>query len=146
MRSLSGEYGHLERLKSVVLRRENKEKSYEIEETVALSNSLAVKFAGVDTPEKARLLSGAEFIIARCDAAPLKAGEFYVEDLRSLEVFCAGEKVGDILDVVEGGGGSLVEIRLLNGERRFAPFRNEFFGVIDVERNTAELLHEWILA
>lgn len=145
MRSLSGEYGHLERLKKVVLRREAEEKSYEIEETAALSNSLAVKFVGVDTPEKARLLSGAEFIISREEAVPLKAGEFYVEDLRSLEVFCAGEKVGDILDVVEGGGGSLVEIRLLDGKKRFAPFRNEFFGVIDLERNKAELLNTWIL-
>jgi 16S rRNA processing protein RimM len=135
----------LERLKKVVLRREAEEKSYEIEETAALSNSLAVKFVGVDTPEKARLLSGAEFIISREEAVPLKAGEFYVEDLRSLEVFCAGEKVGDILDVVEGGGGSLVEIRLLDGKKRFAPFRNEFFGVIDLERNKAELLNTWIL-
>jgi 16S rRNA processing protein RimM len=142
---LSGEYGHLERLKSVVLRKDDKERSYEIEETAALSNSLAVKFAGVDTPEEAKLLSGAKFVISRCEAAPLEAGEFYVEDLRSLEVFFAGEKVGDILDVVEGGGGSLVEIRLLNGEKRFAPFRNEFFGVIDVGRNRAELLHAWIL-
>ncbi|MDR0375446.1 MAG: ribosome maturation factor RimM [Treponema sp.] len=145
VRSLSGEYGHLERLKNVVLRKEHEEKFYEIEETVALSKSLAVKFAGVDTPEEARLLSGAEFIISREEAAPLKAGEFYVEDLRFLEVFCAGEKVGDILDVVEGGGGSLVEIRLLNGEKRFAPFRNEFFGVVDIERNRAELLRKWIL-
>jgi 16S rRNA processing protein RimM len=135
----------LERLKSVVLRKENKERPYEIEEITVLSNSLAVKFAGVDTPEAAKLLSGAEFIISRREAAPLRAGEFYVEDLRSLEVFCAGEKMGDILDVVEGGGGSLVEIRLLNGEKRFVPFRNEFFGVIDVERNTAELLNRWIL-
>jgi 16S rRNA processing protein RimM len=135
----------LERLKNVVLRKEHEEKFYEIEETVALSKSLAVKFAGVDTPEEARLLSGAEFIISREEAAPLKAGEFYVEDLRFLEVFCAGEKVGDILDVVEGGGGSLVEIRLLNGEKRFAPFRNEFFGVVDIERNRAELLRKWIL-
>lgn len=135
----------MERLKNVVLRKEHEEKFYEIEETVALSKSLAVKFAGVDTPEEARLLSGAEFIISREEAAPLKAGEFYVEDLRFLEVFCAGEKVGDILDVVEGGGGSLVEIRLLNGEKRFAPFRNEFFGVVDIERNRAELLRKWIL-
>jgi 16S rRNA processing protein RimM len=143
--SLSGEYGHLERLKKVVLRKENKEQSYDIEKTTALSNGLAVKFAGVDTPEEARLLSGAECILSRTEAVPLKEGEFYVEDLRSVEVFCAGEKIGDILDVVEGGGGSLVEIGLVNGEKRFVPFRNEFFGVVDIERNKAELLNTWIL-
>ncbi|MDR2793935.1 MAG: ribosome maturation factor RimM [Treponema sp.] len=145
VRSLSGEYRHLEQLKKVVLRKENKEKSYEIEEITILSNSLAVKFAGVDTPEEASLLSGAECILSRGEAIPLKEGEFYVEDLRFVEVFCAGEKIGDILDVVEGGGGSLVEIGLLNGRKRFVPFRNEFFGVVDIEGNKAELLNTWIL-
>jgi 16S rRNA processing protein RimM len=135
----------LERLIKVVLRKENKEKIYEVEETTALTGSLAVKFRGVDTPEDAKLLSGAELIVRREEAAPLKKEEFYIEDLRSLEVFCTGEKIGDILDVVEGGGGNLVEIGLLNGQTRLVPFRNEFFGVIDLDRRSAELLNKWIL-
>jgi 16S rRNA processing protein RimM len=105
-----------------------------------------MRFAGVDNPEAASLLNGAEIIVGRENAAPLKKGEYYVEDLKGIEVINPeGKALGHITDVVEGGGWYLVEVKLLSGEKRFVPFRKEFLGDVDLERGKVALLEPWIL-
>jgi 16S rRNA processing protein RimM len=105
-----------------------------------------MKLQGIDSPEAAKSLSGAELIVQREQAAPLEEGEFYVEDLRSLEVVYAGRTIGHITGVIEAGGGSLIEIRLASGETKLIPFRDEFLGDVDIEAKRAVLLQDWILA
>ena len=141
--SLSGEKNHLLQLQKVILRKGKEEKEYIIEEV--FTAPLSVKFAGIDSPEAAKTLKGSGVIIPRELAAPLSKGEFYIEDLRGLEVTAKGRTVGTISDVIEGGGGFLVEILLISGEKKLVPFRNEFFGDIDPAAGRAELLNDWIL-
>jgi 16S rRNA processing protein RimM len=124
-----------------------------------------MKFVGIDSPETAKALAGAEMLADRSHAAPLKTGEYYIEDLKGLMVLGlavggqdslpestdapgdAPEPVlGYITDIVEGGGGFLAEVRLPDGKLKFVPFRNEFFGDINLEAGTARLLEPWILA
>jgi 16S rRNA processing protein RimM len=132
----------------LTLRQGGGEKVYTVEAWELRSGPspvLLVKFAGIDTPEEAKTLRGAEIIAGRAHAAPLKPGEFYVEDLKGLEVAVGGEVVGRVTDILEGGGGELVEIRLNSGETRLVPFRGEFFGDISLETGKAALLERWIL-
>jgi 16S rRNA processing protein RimM len=155
VRSLSGEEEHLLRLKKAVLRKNGEEKEYAVEE--AFSQPLSLKFAGIDSPESAKLLAGGEIIAGREEAAPLREGEFYIEDLKGLKVYAAhtapgepedkpkDELIGEIADIVEVGGSYLAEIVLVSGERRLVPFRNEFFGSVDPDLGRAELLVRWIL-
>jgi 16S rRNA processing protein RimM len=104
-----------------------------------------MKFRGIDSPEAAKALKGMEILVDREDAAPLRQGEYYIEDLKGVEV-CAGDEVlGEISAILEGGGGSLAELRLRTGEIRLVPFRDEFFGDIDLVGRRAELLRRWIL-
>jgi 16S rRNA processing protein RimM len=162
VKSLSGETSHLACLKSVCLRQGDAEKLFNIEETMPFGSGsgqedytgefLLMKFEGIDSPEAARALAGAELIGDRSKAAPLKNGEFYIEDLKGLEVIAAtgdlvsGEAVlGHITDILEGGGGELAEIRLFSGEIRLVPFRKEFFGEISLEKRQIILLEQWIL-
>jgi 16S rRNA processing protein RimM len=148
VRSLSGEIEHLLRLGSVNLRREGKEGFWEIEEALPAQPPLVLmKFRGIDSPEVAKTLGGAEILVKREDAASLEPGEYYIEDLKGLMVYIApdGETLGVITDLIEGGGGNLAEVRLNGGERRLIPFRNEFFGEIDLPGRRAELLCRWIL-
>lgn len=142
---MSGEYGHLSALKKTVLRDEKSEFSLEVEETALVSHGIVIKFRGINSPEEAQALSGTEIIVSREQAAPCSDGEFYIEDLKGAKVELNDKVVGEIVDLVEGGGGFLAEIRLLNGETRFVPFRNEFFGEISTASGRAELLNEWIL-
>ena len=105
-----------------------------------------IRFAGVDSPEAAAALKGAEIIVPRENAAPLKEGEFYVEDLKGLEVVnTEGITLGHILSMVEGGGGDLAEVKLPSGAKCFAPFRKEFFGEVNFEEGKIVLLEPWIL-
>ena len=153
---LSGEMEHLEQLETVVLRRATHETLFYIEDTLRVGSSLAVKFRGIDTPEAAKALSGAEMCTGRDHAAPLGKDEYYVEDLRGIPVTdTEGAVLGHITDVLDGGGGQLIELRLTSplpgGEFRLVPFRKEFFGEVDVdnasiEKRRAILLESWILA
>jgi 16S rRNA processing protein RimM len=141
----SGETSHLLGLKKAVLRKgqEGDEQEHLIEEVFAAP--LSIKFAGVDSPEAARALKGAEILVPREQAAPLDEGEYYIEDLRGMELIAGGKTVGTISDVIEGGGGFLVEVLLPSGQKRLVPFRDEFFGVVDIAAGRAELLKPWII-
>lgn len=161
--SLSGEFEHLRQLENVILRINKSEKIYAVEKTILSAASLLMKFAGIDSPEAAKALAGAEMLADRIHAAPLKRGEYYIEDLKGLTVRgltvtgqdCVPEStdapghgpvLGYIADIIEGGGGFLAEVRLPDGKLKFVPFRNEFFGDINLETGTAVLLEPWILA
>jgi 16S rRNA processing protein RimM len=144
--SFSGEYEHLKKLETVMFRCGDIERLLELEETVPVTRALGMKFRGIDTPERAKTLTGGKLITDRAHAAPLRQNEFYVEDLRGMEVLGNGEVLGCISDVFEGGGGHLIEIRLTSGTVKLVPFRNEFFGDIRLENGTAVLLEQWILA
>ena len=131
----------------VTLRLGGTEKKYVLEAAAPAPPFLLMKFAGINSPEEAGVLNGAEIITGRDGAAPLKPGEFYVEDLKGLIVAAAdsNEILGRIAGVIEGGGGELAEISLNSGEKKFVPFRKEFFGDIDLEKGRALLLERWIL-
>jgi len=146
VKPFSGETGHFSRLKEVTLKQGEKEDRREVAEVLSQGKTLLMRFTGVDSPEAAALLKGAEIIAGREYAAPLKDGEFYIEDLKGLEVKTGdGEVLGHIINVVEGGGGNLAELKLLSGETRFAPFRKEFFGEVDLQGGKIVLLEPWIL-
>ena len=146
VRPFSGEVDHFSRLKSVILSKDGKEKSWDVKEVLLRGNFLLMRFAGIDSPEAARLLNGAEIIVDREYAAPLKEGEYYVEDLKGLEVVTTeGQLLGHISDVLEGGGGQLVELLLPSGEKKLAPFRNEFFGELRLGEGKIVLLEPWVL-
>ncbi|MDR2393155.1 MAG: ribosome maturation factor RimM [Treponema sp.] len=146
VQSCSGEYEHLKHLDTLLFRCRDREGILELEETVPVTRGLGMKFKGIDTPEQAQNLTGGELITDRSHAAPLKKDEFYIEDLRGLEVWGNGLVLGHIRDVLEGGGGYLIELCLTSGELKLVPFRKEFFGDICLERGTAILLEPWILA
>ena len=148
LESASGETAHIEALASVFLRfgKEGREVfEYKIEETAGSPAAFLVKFEGVDTLEEAKALSGAEVLVPRDKACPLDEGEFYVGDLCQCALVCGGSAVGDIVNVMEGGGGPLLEVRLYGGETRLVPFRDAFVGDVDTEKKTVELRHSWIL-
>jgi 16S rRNA processing protein RimM len=153
LQSLSGETAHLLGLRRVSLRLPDGERVCEMEKVTVSGARALVKFKGVDSPEAAALLRGAVLLVDRKDAAPLGENEFYVEDLRGLRVAAPGGTasgeddgfLGTVTDVLEAGGGQLLELRLPSGELRLVPFRSEFFGEVDPAKGRAVLLNRWIL-
>jgi 16S rRNA processing protein RimM len=151
IRPLSGEIEHLLKLESVVISQSGKERLLKVEESAPALPGVIMHFAGIDSPEAAKTLNGAQLLAGREQAAPLTDGEFYIEDLKGLPVTSSsgrnenGETIGHITDIIEGGGGELAEVRLCNGEKRLIPFRNEFFSEICPEKGRIVLQNLWIL-
>jgi 16S rRNA processing protein RimM len=152
VKPLSGESEHLLKLKSATLRHNGKERTLVIEESAPNGDAIIIRFAGFNSPEAAKALAGAELIVSREEAAALKPGEFYVEDLKGLAVIAPSASVGDnpqilghINAIIEGGGGDLAEITLNNGKQKLVPFLKEFFSNFDLENRRVTLNNLWIL-
>jgi 16S rRNA processing protein RimM len=146
VRSYSGEIDHLLKLQSVIVSKDGKERQLKIEESAPVPPVVLMRFEGIDSPEKAKTLSGAQLLAEREQAAPLAKGEFYIEDLKRQPVTVEnGETIGYITDVIEGGGGDLVEVKLSSGELKLIPFRKEFFLEINPKKGKIILQNPWIL-
>jgi len=157
VRPPSGEIEHLLKLQSAIVSKGGEERTLNIEESAPSSQSVLMRFAGIDSPEKAKTLSGAVLLAGREQAATLGEGEFYIEDLKGLAVVAeGGETIGHITDIIEGGGGELVEIKLAASggpdhlqwsgkEKRLVPFRKEFFSTISPAEGKVILQNLWIL-
>ncbi|MCL2244300.1 MAG: ribosome maturation factor RimM [Treponema sp.] len=152
VRPCSGEIDHLLKLKSVILSKDGKERLFQIDDINSHTEGSAepvvfMRFAGYDSPETVKALTGAQLLAPREQAASLGDGEFYIEDLKGLPVLSdKGEIIGHVTDIIEGGGGELIEIKLLlNGLIRLVPFRKEFFSEINPDKGRLVLHDIWIL-
>jgi len=151
VRSGSGEIDHLLKLQSVIVSKDGKERVLQIEEITPSLPGVLVHFKGIHSPEEAKILTGSQLIAGREYAAPLGEDEFYIEDLKGLPVVDGGEVIGHVTDVIEGGGGELVEIELAGsktgrqGEKRLVPLMEMFFKEISLKKGKLELQNTWIL-
>jgi len=146
VKSFSGETEHFSKLDIVTLRKDGKEESRKAEEIMLKGKNLLIRFSGINNPEEAALLTGAEIIAGRQYASALGENEYYVDDLIDMDVMDAErKKLGKILNVIDGGGGNLLHIALITGEERYAPFRKEFFHAPDFENNSIILTETWVL-
>ena len=155
--SASGEYEHLLDLKEVTLVHGDEHRETKVE-SVSLGHAVAyVKFAGIDSDTDLRKYSGWEILADRKYCKPLKKDEWYIADLLNCSLVYEGKDdpatsvaprtVGTITDVMEGGGGNLLEVSLAESCDRkvLVPFNNEFIGKVDVKNKTVQLMHLWIL-
>ena len=147
IRSCSGEIDHLLKLQSVIVSKDGKERLLQIEESSPLPPIVLMRFAGINSPETAKTLNGAQLLAGREQAVPLGEGEFYIEDLKGLPIITeSGETIGCVIDIIEGGGGELAEIKLItSGEKRLIPFRKEFFKEISPKKGRIVLQNLWVL-
>lgn len=155
--STSGEYEHLLKLKEVTLRQGDLQREAKVE-SVSLGNAIAyVKFVGIDSDTEIQKYNRWQILVPRKYCKPLKKDEWYIEDLRNCSLVYENKDdpatldaptvVGTITDVLEGGGGYLLEVSLSESCDRkvLVPFRNEFIGKVDIKNGTVQLMHLWIL-
>jgi 16S rRNA processing protein RimM len=92
-----------------------------------------IKLHGVWSREEAKALVGSVVRIAGKDARPLEPGEFYLYQLVGLEVFNeAGEKIGDVIDLMETGANDVFVIKPTDGGKEFLlPNHPDIVPVID---------------
>ncbi len=138
--SLSGEYAHLRKLKNAVaVFPDGKEKLLSVSQVRSQGDNLLMKFSGYETPESARLLSGAVLKVKRADARKLRKGEYYIADLYGLSVMFNGEKVGTVKDVSDGAQAPLLQVER-NGRIFLVPNLPVFLSQPDFEKGEITLL------
>ncbi len=160
--STSGVFEHFFDMKEVTLTNDVVSKVFRVEYVKDGGNTLYMKLAGIDTPEKAAEFNRYQIVVPRDKAHKLQKNEWYFEDLKGCSLWyedvagstapAKGEKpvVGTVTNVLEGGSGYLVEIELSesldkSGKKVFVPFNKEFIGEVDVEKGLIQLMHLWIL-
>ncbi len=170
--STSGETQHFFMLTDVTLRKGEKEIRQRIESVENGTSYLLVKFKGIDTPEQAKAFMLWEIAVPRSMACPLRANEYYAEDLKGCTLLYYGGaqtetadlplEAGVVTGVLEGGNGDLLEVAVAESvntvdiradkkedaqKKRTAlvPFKKEFIGAVDIEHGTIQLMHLWIL-
>jgi 16S rRNA processing protein RimM len=86
-----------------------------------------LKLAGIDTPDRARTLTGARVFLRRSDFPPARKGEHYWVDLIGLRVQAPDEDLGVVEEVVETPAFDVLVVRERAGgpgprDERLIPF------------------------
>jgi 16S rRNA processing protein RimM len=154
--SYSGEFDHFLDLKSVQLRGQDpatgapRTLQLRVSRVERSGGGLSMAFAGYDSPEAARALTGMDILAERADCAPLAENEWYVADLVGLSLVLEGKAVAKVRSVLEGGSDPWLEAVIPGaaggpGRTALVPFRKEFVGEVDLGAGTIELLAPWLL-
>lgn len=74
--------------------------------------TVLLRFAGYDTPEKARALNGWFIKVPREEAAPLPEGSYYWFEVIGMEVVSeGGETLGTVSDILETGSNDVYVVK-----------------------------------
>ncbi|HET7435982.1 MAG TPA: ribosome maturation factor RimM [Thermoanaerobaculia bacterium] len=124
-----------EELQSVTLVSPDESKTREAAiESVRLHGGRAlIKFAGIESPEDVQLLQNWSIEIPESEARTLEADEYFLHDLIGLQLVDAeGKSRGEVIDVYEGGGGLLLNIKRADGRTFELPFAADLCTDIDI--------------
>ncbi|MGZ5473820.1 MAG: ribosome maturation factor RimM [Thermoanaerobaculia bacterium] len=92
-----------------------------------------LKFAGIETPEDVQLLQNWTLEIPEEEARELEADEYVLHDLPGLTLVDAqGRERGVVIDVYEGGGGILLNVKRPDGRAFELPFAADICTEIDL--------------
>jgi 16S rRNA processing protein RimM len=99
-----------------------------------------VRLRGVDDRETAEGLRGCRVLIREEELPELEEGEFYHFELIGLRaVDAAGQELGKIVDVFEGGGHDLYTVRTAEGVEVLVPAVAAFVAAVDLEAGEVRL-------
>jgi len=103
------------------LRSNGAERLFEVEDGQGHGGSVIAKLRGIDDPDRARELLGAEIVVERERLPEAGAGEFYWTDLEGLEVrTTAGLSLGRVEQLLATGANDVLVVR--GTAERLIPF------------------------
>ncbi|EEF84522.1 ribosome maturation factor RimM [Borreliella spielmanii] len=102
------------------------------------SNSLFLKFEGINTPELVKPLIGFELWVDDSLASSLKEGEYYLGKLIGYTVVNDNRKLGEVVAFFEYLNNVFLEVKV-GIKFFFIPFLSIYIGDIDTGEKTIEL-------
>jgi len=104
-----------------------------------------MKFAGIDSIEDAEKIIGAELRIPESEIPAAEEGSFYTFHLRGCRVYAVhggdtdeDEYIGDVTDIVDGGGTQLLQIGS-GKEETLIPFADSIVKKVDLAARRIEV-------
>lgn len=116
-----------------------KRRTMTIDSASGATRLLRLKFRGVEDRDAAAVLRGARLEVARDEVPAAPEGSYYFFELVGCS--CADEKVGRlgrVTDVIEDGGGLLLQIESPRGEL-LVPFVRSYLRRVDIADRRIEL-------
>jgi 16S rRNA processing protein RimM len=101
---------------------EGRQQALRIKSARQASGTLIIRFEGIDERTQAEELKGKRLYVARAQLPPLEAGVYYQADLIGLEVTAGEKRLGPVVQIVNFGGGDLLEVEKEGGDRLLVPF------------------------
>lgn len=142
--SASGEYEHILKLESISL--SSKNEKHEVESVKSGNACAYLKLRGIDAIDDAKKCVGSPILTDKRFAKPLKKNEWYVDDLKEVKILFQGKPVGQVMNVLEGGGGWLLEVKLDKADKIiYIPLNFHFVAEINVQKKTAKLLRDDVI-
>ncbi len=124
-----------EKLKSILLVKDEKLSEVEIEETKYSKNQVLLKLKGIDTVEEAEKYRGCYLKIARSNSKKLPKDTYFIADLLGLTVY-TDENIllGKVEDIYNSGANDIYVIKSEDGKQILLPGTKEVIKQIDLEQ------------
>ncbi|QFI14793.1 ribosome maturation factor RimM [Borrelia sp. CA_690] len=102
------------------------------------SNSLFLKFEGINTPESVKSLIGFELWVNDALASTLKEGEYYLGKLIGYAIVDDNRRLGEVVAFFEYLNGIFLEVKV-GIKFFFVPFSSIYIGEISAQEKTIQL-------
>ena len=104
--------------------------------TIKNAKKLMINFVEINNIEQAKEINGFQIKIRR-DLLPEKnENEFYIKDLLGVSVYENGEKIGEVLDVMETAAHEILIVKdIVSKEEIMIPLVEQFVEEIDFKNN-----------
>lgn len=110
------------------------EREFTVVATKPLPDSLAVRFAGVDSREAAEALRGTALYVRKDERRDLPNNDYWPDELRGLAaVDPDGNSLGVVVDVVVGAAQDRLVVEVAGGSRCEVPFVQALVPSVDME-------------
>ena len=91
-----------------------------------------LSLGGIEDANSAELLRGKMVSVLRADLPKLEEGKYYVADLLGLDVYVAGDRIGEIVDVLQYGSADVYVVKMQEGTCSF-PALKQLIKSVDLE-------------
>lgn len=124
-----------EKLKSILMEKNGKLISIEIETVKYSKNQVLLKLKGINTIEEAEMYRGCYLKVARKDTEKLPENTYFIADLLGVNVYTDEEiLLGTVEDIYNSGANDIYVIRNANGKQILLPAIKEVIKQVDVEQ------------
>ena len=135
--------GRFDELSEVILKKGSTESTVPVISVKHFKNIVILGLSGIDTPEAAESLRGADIYVTRDQAVPLNEDEYYIGDIIGMEVRTEeGESLGTISDVIDTAANDVYSVKRPAGKDLLIPAIKQCILDVDLEENvmTVKLL------